>query len=93
METITVTITFTDAENGDVNVRILGANTDYGYDASASDVNHDRNFNLAPNVYSIKVHGVSGGSVKLVVKEGTTELVNASCNPEHIFILKSFAVN
>ena len=92
MKTIKITITFSGAAGGDISVRIQGPGTDINYEAKGSDPRPDRSFDLMPALYSIKLHGLSGGKVNLLIEDGATKLVNMPCPTPNIFILTSFTV-
>lgn len=93
MKSIKFTITFTGATGGNVSVHIMGPGTDINYDAKASDPRPDRSYDLLTGaVYSVRVHGLSGGTVNLLVEDGSTQLVKTSCPPSNIFIVKSFSI-
>ncbi|MDB4902256.1 MAG: hypothetical protein JWQ63_1537 [Mucilaginibacter sp.] len=92
METITVTINFTGAEGGTVLINILGPHTDLSYNVDADQPNPPRNFTLAPAIYSISVHGVSGGTLGVTVDQNGERLVDESCPPPNLYVLKAFEV-
>lgn len=92
MTPITFTITFSGATGGDVNVAIMGPGTNLQYEAKGTDPRPDRTFDLMPGLYTVRVHGLSGGTVGLSVDNGAVNLITASCPPSNIYLSQSFPV-
>jgi hypothetical protein len=92
MKKITVNITFTGATGGQAHVVIQSASSNFAYDVNGATGPDQRDFHVTVGLYTVKVHGSTGGSCKLAVTGDVDQPINASAKGPNIFIQQQFIV-
>jgi hypothetical protein len=92
MKQITVTISFTSASGGQAHVIIQSASSNFTYDVNGATGADKRDFHVTPGLYTIKVHGSTGGTCKLTVVGDLDKPINASLKGPNIYIQQQFIV-
>jgi hypothetical protein len=92
MKKITVNITFTGATGGQGHVVIQSASSNFNYDVNGASGPDQRDFHVNTGLYTIKIHGSTGGSCNLTVTGDIDSPVNANAQGPNIFIQQQFIV-
>lgn len=87
---ISISVDFDNSIGGQVQIIVLGPGTHLNYQLTNDET---WNIEIDPALYTIQAHGTSGGTLKLVLSQSGSILVNRLCPPVHLFIIDNFTVS
>lgn len=92
MKKINVSIKFINASGGNSHVVIQSASVNFNYDVDGSKGVDNRSFHLWPGLYTIRVHGITGGTCVLSIDGDLQIPVQNSCDGPNVYMQQQFIV-